>query len=60
LNDADARDCKAESGVVVLLHRNEAGADCSNVWRWTRKRKRKKVDVRTYGIGAADFCAIWV
>jgi 3,4-dihydroxy 2-butanone 4-phosphate synthase / GTP cyclohydrolase II len=43
---------KAGSGVVVLLHRQEAGKDLLNALRANGERRAQKWDPRLYGIGA--------
>jgi 3,4-dihydroxy 2-butanone 4-phosphate synthase/GTP cyclohydrolase II len=43
---------KAESGVVVLLHRNETGSDLLTVLKNDDAKPATKWDPRIYGIGA--------
>ena len=52
LNDALRAIATAESGVVVLLHRTESGAELLERLAMDTETHTKKVDVRTYGIGA--------
>jgi 3,4-dihydroxy 2-butanone 4-phosphate synthase/GTP cyclohydrolase II len=52
LNDAMRAIAKAESGVVVLLHRTESGAELLERLSMDQETQARKVDVRTYGIGA--------
>ncbi len=52
LNEALRTIAGAQSGVVVLLHRTETGADLLNRLNMTQEHSTQKVDLRTYGIGA--------
>jgi 3,4-dihydroxy 2-butanone 4-phosphate synthase/GTP cyclohydrolase II len=52
LNEALRAIAAAQSGVVVLLHRTETGADLLNRLNMTQEHSTQKVDLRTYGIGA--------
>jgi 3,4-dihydroxy 2-butanone 4-phosphate synthase/GTP cyclohydrolase II len=52
LNDALRAIAGAESGVVVLLHRTESGAELLERLAMDREAQTQKVDLRTYGIGA--------
>lgn len=53
LNDAMAAVAASESGVIVLLHRTEAGVDLLERARTTEQRDSvSSVTLRTYGIGA--------
>lgn len=52
LNDALRTIAAGKSGVVVLLHRTETGADLLNRLNMTQEQGTQKVDLRTYGIGA--------
>ena len=52
LNDALRVIAAADSGVVVLLHRTETGADFLNRLNMGEDATAQKVDLRTYGIGA--------
>jgi 3,4-dihydroxy 2-butanone 4-phosphate synthase/GTP cyclohydrolase II len=52
LNDALRVIAAADSGVVVLLHRTETGADFLNRLNMAEDAAAQKVDLRTYGIGA--------
>ena len=52
LHDAMRAIAKAQSGVVVLLHRTESGAELLERLAMDQQTQARKVDVRTYGIGA--------
>ena len=52
LNDALRAIASAESGVVVLLHRTETGAELLDRLAMDKEMQPLKVDLRTYGIGA--------
>jgi 3,4-dihydroxy 2-butanone 4-phosphate synthase/GTP cyclohydrolase II len=52
LNDALRAIAAAESGVVVLLHRTESGAELLERLAMDKETQTKKMDLRTYGIGA--------
>jgi 3,4-dihydroxy 2-butanone 4-phosphate synthase/GTP cyclohydrolase II len=52
LNDALRLVAASDSGVVVLLHRTETGADFLNRLNMAEECAVQKVDLRTYGIGA--------
>jgi len=52
LNDALRAIAAAESGVMVLLHRTENGADLLDRLAMNQGAQAQKMDLRTYGIGA--------
>ena len=52
LNDALRTIAAADSGVVVLLHRTESGAELLERLAPPRDGAVQKIDLRTYGIGA--------
>ena len=52
LNDALRTIASAETGVVVLLHRTETGAELLDRLAMDKEMQPLKVDLRTYGIGA--------
>ena len=52
LNDALRAIAAADSGVVVLLHRTETGAELLDRLDMAEDAMAQKVDLRTYGIGA--------
>ncbi|HVY06280.1 MAG TPA: bifunctional 3,4-dihydroxy-2-butanone-4-phosphate synthase/GTP cyclohydrolase II [Burkholderiales bacterium] len=52
LNEALRTIAASESGVVVLLHRTESGADLLERLNMADGGVAQKVDLRTYGIGA--------
>jgi len=52
LNDALRAIAGAESGVMVLLHRTENGADLLDRLAMNQGAQAPKMDLRTYGIGA--------
>jgi 3,4-dihydroxy 2-butanone 4-phosphate synthase/GTP cyclohydrolase II len=52
LNDALRAIAAAQSGVVVLLHRTESGAEFLDRLSTGNHAQTQKVDLRTYGIGA--------
>ena len=52
LNDALRVIAASDSGVLVLLHRTETGADFLNRLNMAEDAAVQKIDLRTYGIGA--------
>jgi len=52
LNDALRAIVAAQSGVVVLLHRTESGAELLERLAMNQEAQAQKMDLRTYGIGA--------